>query len=235
MLPKQERFNFYMTSRTAIFLPGWGTHNTTTMFHKIFLNNLDIFTRIHCIFEKTAGINNEITTLTDDLYAHIVEKLIDKTDEFTLIGHSMGGLMAIDLIQRYPELKPHINSIITIASPLKGANKLVNIPSIFSKSANQMKQSSEFLNNLEININKLEKIPTLHISASNDLLVPIKNTYFSTTNAYQQTIPNTNHLTILLKNRTSQEINGWVQYKVYEGIDNIIKEISPQITFSNIH
>jgi predicted esterase len=180
------------------------------------------------------GIKQPIPALTYQLHEYITQNILDKSDEITIIGHSMGGVMALDLLQSYKDVREQTKAAITIASPLKGANNSIHLASIFSRSSTDMIKNSPFLENLGKNIHMLKDIPTLHLTASLDLLIPTKNTYFHTANALQQTIPACDHLSILFKKRTAQEINGWTQYKIFNGIDNIIKEISPKLVFTDI-
>jgi pimeloyl-ACP methyl ester carboxylesterase len=77
----------------------------------------------------------------DDLYRFLLEH---ETEELQLVGHSMGGLVILDLLSRYDNLPP--GRVVLMGTPVKGSSvvkRLAKLPGqqfIFGKSREDLLQ-----------------------------------------------------------------------------------------------
>ncbi|MFB6277389.1 MAG: alpha/beta fold hydrolase [Halothece sp.] len=83
-----------------------------------------------------------------------------------IIGHSMGGLIWLDILQKHPELWSRVESLVLIASPVKGAT-LARLIDPFRLGIGVARELAKNRQDLAENVAKV--IPTLSI-ASNYLL-----------------------------------------------------------------
>lgn len=124
--------------------------------------------------------NNRVPSKMDN---HVIEEFTNRTipnlekiyhkynKSVILIGHSMGGLVAVDLLREYSDM---IKSIITISSPLQGAPLLTKFP--FNKLCNsnrhkQMTPESIFIKKMH-NLAMNTSVKILCYGSANDIHVP---------------------------------------------------------------
>jgi len=81
----------------------------------------------------------------DGLHGFLSE---NKADELHLVGHSMGGLVILNMLSRYDELPP--GRVVLMGTPVKGSNvvkRLAKFPAqdfIFGKSRHDLLQGFQF-------------------------------------------------------------------------------------------
>lgn len=102
----------------------------------------------------------------------------------TLIGASMGGLVAMSAAADIPEL---VDRVITIGSPFEGA-PLIEMLSLTSKTYDDMRHKSEFLRDLVAEINQTA-IDLICFGGKGDFMVPDECSYPHYTNAQHITHP----------------------------------------------
>lgn len=122
-----------------------------------------------------------------------------------LVGHSMGGLVASLCALRYsacPEVK--ISTVVTIASPLKGAKIASLTKWLFSKSGEAMAPDSEDLKHLSDLFNSGANTIFHHAAAKYDDLVTYENTFLGSAAAVEFPC---NHLGIIYQ----AEVMDWVE------------------------
>lgn len=160
---------------------------------KKYLSNYIIYAiNLHDYYRPGSMPDKSITEFTD-VARQQLKDIYERHDmSITLIGHSMGGLVSLELLDRIQIVEDVdndkvIKNIITISSPIKGAPLLTK--TFFSKILNtfrhqEMTPKSEYLINLH-NIVRSSKLNTnpnriLTIGSTKDIHVP--NDYASLEN-----------------------------------------------------
>ncbi len=124
----------------VVAIPGFGGKWEGKRWHNL-TKDLDI----HAIFTSFGNHYERIEKYADELNKLIEEK---KLKNITLIGYSMGGIIAIRYAQKYGWEK--VDLIITIASPFNGSPFAKLTKKIFA-SCIDLSPKSELLNNLRKN------------------------------------------------------------------------------------
>lgn len=155
------------------------TNAHTINLHGMFINNLSQFSEQ--VKKRIADIHKETGSTT-----------------FQLIGHSMGGNIACNVAGSNGKItlkngtKITIESVVTIASPLKGT-PLSHIA--LDPSGRSMISSSPHLKRVRTKIKKNTSTRFLHIGSSDDLIVPSNRTRVG--NSPYRELENVDHLGIL--------------------------------------
>jgi pimeloyl-ACP methyl ester carboxylesterase len=69
-----------------------------------------------------SGVFETMDNLAARLYAYIRDNSLLETDtQFSIIGYSQGGMLALYTLGRYPEICSHVHKIVSIAAPHGGA------------------------------------------------------------------------------------------------------------------
>jgi len=115
-------------------------------------------------------------------------KGITKNTEITIIAHSMGGLVARELIilRRLSETD-HFKSLISIATPYRGANiaQLSKVLGIDDNFIADMTEDSAFLTGLQVRWNQMKNTPVTHcISSPQDDVVSQTSAFFQCGSQY---------------------------------------------------
>lgn len=126
-----------------------------------------------------------------------------------LIGHSMGGLIAFNLIERHAN---KIDRIVSISSPIQGAPALdyTIIKKIFNtKRHKQMTSESEYLYKIHNMIKNFNK-PILAIGSPHDFHVPEMYAYFDSANVTLNKILGYGHFSIINNDEIWRNICVWL-------------------------
>lgn len=195
-------------SRLIAVVPGWSaTVNnklTQNAYNTLFNKLCDGFD-VQMFFFPNGGTKHKIEELTEML-ADYFEYYENQYEFKVLLGHSMGGCVAGNLIAKTNN-EYGFDGLITTASPMKGT-KAAWLAGMWSPSAKDMMPNSEFTQSLrkaEINIED-----KLALYAQYDYIVPRSSAAWLPDN--NQMIGGTEHLSILFKDQTAMEIWGWLTY-----------------------
>ncbi|KIC76329.1 putative membrane protein [Neochlamydia sp. EPS4] len=139
-----------------------------------------------------------------------IQKVTGRND-ITLIGHSMGGIVACVAASKLAECNLLVTDIITLGSPLKGA--FLAAWGI-GKAVKEMHPQSAFLANLSKRILNLPSTTHFfHIASKTDLLVPLSSALFNdTTYTKRLTLSNVGHLSLLFSDSLIEEVINY--YKI---------------------
>lgn len=134
----------------------------------------------------------------------VLSPLRDSYNHITLLGHSMGGLVARKALSLSPRLA---DSLVTIGSPHKGSEAALRpFARLFGgRSVRQMTPDSKYLKYLGE-----PTVPTLTLTGEWDALVKDA----SLPCAKNITIPHGEHSAMLFSDRVFGEIYSWLQYEV---------------------
>lgn len=154
--------------------PKGGAIQTPILMIHGFMHNSSAWTYQKKALEKEVGpiyvLNLGSKLRSIETYEEEVAEMADKIRQETgcsnlfLIGHSMGGLLALKLSRNYAK----INGLITLGTPFRGT-KMASLG--VGKAAREMKQDSPFIQSLQKDLEAM-KIPSLHISSDCDVIVP---------------------------------------------------------------
>lgn len=166
---------------------------------------------------------NKICTDNHDIeyYVNIMEKhLLDVYNlhekPVILIGHSMGGLIAFNLIERHAN---KIDRIVAISSPIQGAPALnyTLLKKIFNtKRHKQMTSESDYLYKIHNLILRFDK-PILAIGSPHDLHVPEVYAYYDAANITLNKILGYGHFSIIQNHEIWRNICVWLM----EGLNTV--------------
>jgi len=131
-----------------------------------------------------------VQTRSIDEYAMTLKKFLPKDREFTLIGFSMGGLIAL----KYADNTnwKNIKKVITVATPFGGSPKAAYLP--FWKATHQMREGSEYLDQFQKM--KLPRNKLLCAYGEDDDLVNNEHTHLG--ECLHEKIPEQRHVTTQL-------------------------------------
>lgn len=178
---------------------------------------------VHCL--KKAGFKNVFTTNigtpfnTIEQHSLLVQEKIEnikyltQRDDITLLGYSMGGLIAQDYRYTYAEnSKITVKKIITLGTPLAGSKLANPFISIF-KIARQLYYPSPFASQLQLEAEKDMVTHYYHIGTKVDkIVIPSSSSIASKSKlAKSDMLETTGHIGFLFSN---------------QAIDLIIKELS---------
>lgn len=125
--------------------------------------------------------------------------------EINLIGHSMGGLVCANYAVKYAEQdRVRVAKLITIASPLQGT-PAAHIAKLFCTCAKEMLPNSDFIRELNKNIQDLKDVPRYHIGFGGDWIAPKSRTFFKDSKNDQH-ISYMGHVSALLSPRVREFI-----------------------------
>lgn len=187
--------------RLVVLIPGWGSavpYLKSSCIKKQFQKNgYDVAVvdgypdlGLGCIKDNAARVDQQIKDL--------------RYREVVFVGHSMGGLVARQLI------KEHGHSpiaLITLGTPHTGA-KLSSLLNGISESMIQMNKNSDFLT--EINATPPE-MPTLSITGSLDFVVPKQDIDWMES----VEVPKVTHLGLVASKRVFYEAWSWLTYDIF--------------------
>lgn len=187
--------------RLVVLIPGWGSavpYLKSSCIKKQFQKNgydvaaIDGYPDLGmgCIKDNAARIDEQIRDLP--------------YREFVFIGHSMGGLVARQLVKEYG-YKP--TAMITLGTPHNGA-KLSALLNGISESMAQMNPGSDFLGELEDNP---PSMPCLSITGSLDFVVNKQDLTW----AESVEVPKITHLGLVTSKRVFYEAWSWLTYDVF--------------------
>ncbi|MBS4169694.1 MULTISPECIES: alpha/beta hydrolase [unclassified Neochlamydia] len=133
-----------------------------------------------------------------------IQRVTGRSD-ITLIGHSMGGIVACVAASKLAECNLLVTDIITLGSPLKGA--FLTACGI-GKAVKEMHPQSAFLASLSKRILNLPSTTHFfHIASKTDLLVPLSSAlYNETIYAKRLTLSNVGHLSLLFSDSLIDEV-----------------------------
>lgn len=154
---------------------------------------------------------------TADRVVNVIKPLRDQYDHVTLVGHSMGGLVARKALMKDVTVA---DSLATLGTPHRGTEAAISpLWWIGGKSVGQMQPASKTIRFLTV-----PKVPTLTIGGKYDLLV--KDAELPTNLSYEGPIEDiltvrhielpTTHLGLILSYRAFGELLAWIQYEVLQ-------------------
>lgn len=152
-----------------------GIFNSGRVFRKMskFLNNLGFQTFAPDL--KPSSGSSGLDDLAEKLEKY-VEDNIPAEEKFHLIGFSMGGLVCRYYIQRLDGMM-RVNRFISLSTPHNGS-LLAYL--LFNNGAKQMRPGSDFLKDLNSDIDKLEQVDIVSIRTPFDLsIIPSKSSVIS--------------------------------------------------------
>lgn len=125
-----------------------------------------------------------IKPLINQLESIVVEKIRAYPDvPLKIVGHSMGGLIWLELLNRYPQWWKKVHSLVLLGSPIGGSN-IARIIDPFGIGIGTARDLGE--NRRELAEKIAQEIPTLSISSDmgmgSDGLVTVENTKFNYAN-----------------------------------------------------
>lgn len=98
--------------------------------------------------------------------------------EIYLVGHSMGGLVCTRYALKYAcEDNIHVSKIVTIASPLQGTTT-AKLAKPFCQCAKEMLPESQFLTQMQKEVNALKETAFYHIGCGSDFIVDPQQSHF---------------------------------------------------------
>jgi len=103
--------------------------------------------------------------------AHKVEEVLRESGrkKVNLVGHSMGGVVAREYALKMAPAK--VRKIITLGSPLSGANPVVELGAPFLKAAEELKPGSKLLKEHRA-LSRASAVAQYHLAAREDIVVP---------------------------------------------------------------
>lgn len=188
-------------NRLVVLIPGWGSSVP-------YLKS----SRLRKQFQKN-GYDVAVVNGYPDLGMGCIKNNAEKIDEqlksfshreVVFVGHSMGGLIARELVKNY-DYNP--TAIITFGTPHLGA-KLSSLLNDISDSMAQMNPGSDFLKELDANP---PPMPLLNVTGSLDFLVKGQKLDW----AENVEIPKATHLSLVASKRSFYEAWAWLTYDVF--------------------
>lgn len=141
----------------------------------------------------------------------IISPIRDNYEHITLIGHSMGGLVARKALSIDPTLG---DSLITLGTPHNGIQAAITpFWWLGGKAVGHMKRTSKFLKYLSY-----PNLPILAVNGKYDLIIKdasLGEHHSAGEGAKNIELPST-HLGLILSNRVFGEIYSWLQYEILD-------------------
>jgi predicted alpha/beta hydrolase family esterase len=161
---------------------------------------------VKCLNPKSYfdSIDQHTKNLNDE-----IKKILQGTDvkKIILIGHSMGGLVALNYALQNQEKKSLIKDVITIASPFQGT-KIAHMG--FGKCAKDMYPDSLCLQSINESAKNNPNFRILQIGLKHDLIVPYQSAFLQDISIENtRTIENVGHVEVLM---SEEMINALIDY-----------------------
>jgi triacylglycerol esterase/lipase EstA (alpha/beta hydrolase family) len=130
------------------------------------------------------------------------------SNELTLIGHSMGGLVSLWYAMKIAS-PGTVRQVITIGSPIAGTHlaKLAIGPN-----GREMERGSEFVQELGKELGKNSQIPLYHIGSKIDqITVPYSSSLTGRHPEREYLVDDLGHMTLLMSSRIARKIEEWLR------------------------
>ena len=152
----------------------------------------------------TVNLGSPLKSIPD--YAKKVEKILPLEESWTLVGHSMGGLVSTYLAI-HSEYKDRIIKIITMASPFHGT-KIAHLG--FGKCARQMETGSSFIKKLEQEKKKLS-LPIYYLATKQDqIAIPYETALPEKDPSKEKVLEGVGHVGLLLSDEALRQVKSWI-------------------------
>ncbi len=155
--------------------------------------------RTHVVNLKPANGTAQLETLAEQVDA-VVEAEIPAGDRFSVVGFSMGGLIARYYVQRLAEVD-RIDALITISCPHRGTWTAYFLP---LPGVRQMRPGSEFLKDLDGDVEAFDGIRWVTFRTPLDLII-LPSTSSRVDWAENQSVPVLMHPLMVFDNRVIKE------------------------------
>jgi triacylglycerol lipase len=191
------------TKQTIILIHGFGRSQVDWLWFKNQFN-----AQVYTVNLRPAL--GSIEEISSNLHSDLQNILQDNHDsEITLIGHSMGGIVACYYATSAPS-SPNIQRIITIGSPLHGTKLAV---AVNSPNMIQLRPEAPFLEQLRKTMANNKTLELFNIATKTDNLVyPWKSPILESTKADNTLIlDHESHLGLIHNLQVVQQIKQWLQ------------------------
>lgn len=138
-----------------------------------------------------------------------VEKILAETgsDEVSIVGHSMGGLVAsYYALNVAPDNQ--VKKVITLGTPFSGTKLAIFA---MGKCGKQMRRGSEFVRNLQVQMQEAHNVGFYHVAAENDQIVVPYTSAIVKNSGENLIFDAMGHVGLLFSRKVNRELIQWLK------------------------